>query len=68
MLKYAVLDDDSKVINIVIAPSEEIAQSVTSSKCVFIDTLECDINFTWDGSKFIDPNAPAPVEEPAPAE
>lgn len=57
MLKYAVLNDDNLVTNIIVATSKEIAQEVTASKCIFIeDGVSCNINFQWDGTSFIDPN------------
>jgi len=36
MKNYAVLDKDSKVLNIIVAPSLEAAESATSSFCVLI--------------------------------
>lgn len=64
MKRYAVLDKDSRVDNIIVAASLDIAESVTSSYCVLIP-LETfvDIGYTYADSTFIAP----PVEE-TPAE
>lgn len=54
MKKFAVLDFNSKVTNIILAPSITVAEQVSFSNCREIsnDTL-VSIDFTWDGTRFI---------------
>lgn len=63
MKNYAVLDENSKVSNIILAASLEIAESVTSSHCILIP-LEVKVNI---GYTYSDGTFSAPVEE-TPAE
>jgi hypothetical protein len=59
MKKYAVLDNESKVVNIIVANSLETAELVTSSYCVLIPIgALVDIGYTYSDSTFS-----APVEE-----
>lgn len=64
MKKYAVLDDNSKVVNIIIAASLEIAEEVTSSYCVLIP-LGAYVDL---GHSYADGEFSAPVVEETPAE
>lgn len=59
MKKYAVLDSDSKVVNIVVAGSLELAESLTSSYCVLLP-IE---TFVDIGYSYLDGSFSAPVEE-----
>jgi hypothetical protein len=65
MKKYAVLNSDNVVNNIIIANSLEIAEQVTGSICIFVasDDNTCKIGQLYSGGVFIDP----PVEEETPA-
>lgn len=64
MKKYAVLNNDSQVVNIIVAGSLDIAESVTSSYCVLIPLgTFVDIGYTYADSNFTAP----PIEE-TPAE
>ena len=59
MKKYAVLDDNSKVINIIIAESLDVAESVTSSYCALVPLgTNIDMGYTYSEGAFS-----APVEE-----
>jgi hypothetical protein len=63
MKNYAVLDKDSKVINIIIASSLDIAETVTSSYCILIPLgTFVDIGYTYADGTF---TAPAVEETPA---
>jgi len=68
MKRYAVLDNDSKVANIIIADSLEVAESVTFSYCASIP-LNADVNigYTYADGTFLAPAEEAPAEE-TPAE
>jgi hypothetical protein len=59
MKKYAVLDSDSKVTNIIIASSLEVAESVTSSHCVLVP-LGAFVNI---GYSYVDGTFTAPIVE-----
>ena len=51
MKKYLVLDDNSIVENIIVAPSLEVAESVTGSNCVFVPTGSiASVGDLYDGS------------------
>jgi hypothetical protein len=68
MKKYAVLDDNSKVDNIIIASSLDIAESVTSSHCVLIPLgVFVDIGYSYADGAFSAPVVETPAEE-TPAE
>ena len=65
MKKYAVLNSNSQVVNIIVAASLDVAELVTSSYCVLIPLgTFVDINYTYADGAF---SAPV-VEEEAPAE
>jgi hypothetical protein len=54
MKKFAVLDPESKVINIILAPSESIAEQVTLSDCVHVPAnTVVSLDYTWNGTNFI---------------
>jgi hypothetical protein len=56
MKKFAVLDQNNIVNNIVVAGSLESAENTTFSNCVQIPfNVFVDINYAWDGSVFISP-------------
>ena len=61
MKKYAVLNVDNMVTNIVVADSLESAEKVTSCNCVFVDNENVPLNIgkLYSNGEFIDP----PVEE-----
>jgi hypothetical protein len=53
MKRYAVLDTNKTVSNIIVAPNLDMAELVTASVCVFInnETGEADIGYTYlDGT------------------
>jgi hypothetical protein len=63
MATFAVLSGDF-VINIVIADSKEIAETVTRSECIeYTDESPAFIGDTWDGTNFIRPVIEEPVTE-----
>ena len=64
MKRYAVLDKDSRVDNIIVAASLDIAESVSSSYCVFIP-LETfvDIGYTYADGTFTTPVVETPAAE-----
>ena len=46
------------VTNVIVADTKEIAELVTGSTCVeYTDENPAGIGWTWDGTKFTDPNA-----------
>ena len=59
MKTYAVFDSNSNVDNIIVAPSLEVAESVTSSFCVLIPLG----TFVTIGYSYADGVFSAPVEE-----
>lgn len=68
MKKYAVLDNNSNVINIIVAASLEIAESVTSSYCALIPLgITVDIGYAYADGVFTAPVVETPAEE-TPAE
>ncbi len=64
MKKYAVLDDNSLVTNIIVADSLEVAEKVTSCYCVLVP-LETfvDIGYVYADSTFTAPVVETPEEE-----
>jgi hypothetical protein len=63
MKKYAVLDNNSQVTNIIVASSLDVAEQVTSSYCVLVPLgTFVDIGYTYADSTF---TAPAVEETPA---
>jgi|LakMenE01Jun11ns_1017448.scaffolds.fasta_scaffold9873295_4 hypothetical protein len=68
MKKYAVLNSESLVQNIILAPSLEIAESVTFSDCVKVPIgTFVDIGFLYADGAFSAPVVETPAEE-TPAE
>lgn len=64
MKKYAALDDNSKVVNVVLASSLEIAEKTTSSNCILVttETGPAWIGLSYSGGTFEQP--PVPEIEP----
>ena len=59
MKTYAVLDNNSKVVNLIVAGSLEVAESVTSSYCVLVPLgTHVDMGYTYSEGAFS-----APAEE-----
>ena len=64
MKKYAVLNDNSEVSNIIVANSLEVAESVTSSNCALIPLgTFVDIGYLYVDGAFSAPVAETPEEE-----
>lgn len=64
MKKYAVLNDNSQVINIIVAGSLDIAESTTSSYCVLIPLgTFVDIGYSYADGAFTAPVVETPTEE-----
>lgn len=61
MKRYAVLNSDSIVSNLIIAKSLQSAEEVTGCVCIFItsEDVTCEIGKLYSGGAFIDP----PVDE-----
>lgn len=56
MKKYAVLDDSSKVVNIIVAASLDVAETVSSSYCVLIPLGEfVDMGYLYADGVFTSP-------------
>lgn len=68
MKKYAVLNENSQVINIIVAASLNIAEAATSSYCVLVP-LETfvDMGYIYADGAFTAPVVETPAEE-TPAE
>lgn len=64
MKKYAVLNDENVVTNIIVASNKEEAEKLTSSECILItsETGLAWVNLTYSGGTFEQP--PAPQTEP----
>lgn len=64
--RYAILDGDSKAVNFVVWDGTSALSLPQGHTIAAIPAgMSYGYGWTWDGSKFIDPN-PAPPEEPAP--
>jgi len=64
MKTYAVLDDNSKVVNIIVAASLDIAEQVTSSFCALIPLgTSVDMGYSYADGAFSAPIEEAPAEE-----
>jgi len=64
MKRYAVLDNDSKVANIIIADSLEVAERVTCNYCALIPlNTEVNIGYTYADGTFSAPVEEIPSEE-----
>jgi|688.fasta_scaffold1906639_1 hypothetical protein len=62
MKVYAVLNQESIIVNMIVASSLDIAESVTSSTCIFVPTgTEAAIGWAYNNETFINPN-PQPEE------
>jgi hypothetical protein len=56
MLKFAVLDSNNIVENIIVAESKETAESILQRQCILIDsTTVVQIGMIWDGTEFNNP-------------
>jgi hypothetical protein len=58
MSNYAVLDDNSLVINVIVAESKTIAESVTGQTCIEYSHDNDDVRVgitTHNGSSFVNP-------------
>jgi hypothetical protein len=57
MKTYAVLTSDRIVENVIVAPSLEVAEGVTSKVCIYITeaTKNAHIGLSWDGTEFEQP-------------
>lgn len=60
MSNFAVLGQDKKVINIIVADSKEIAEEATKLQCIQSDIAK--IHDIWDGENFITPEPELPTE------
>jgi len=59
---------DNKVINIIDAPSLEVAQEATGQTCIeYTDSNPAGIGWTWDGTNFVPPVVEEISEEEVPA-
>lgn len=68
MTKYAVLDGESLVNNIILANSLQLAEQLTSSTCALIPSgTFVDIGYTYAEGTFTAPVVETPAEE-TPAE
>jgi hypothetical protein len=68
MKTYAVLNNDSQVINVIIASSLEVAESVTSHNCAFVPLgKSAGIGYSYIDGEFVNPNAPENPAEETPA-
>ena len=64
MKKYAVLDVNSQVTNVIVAGSLDIAESITSSYCILIPLgVTVAIGYTYADGVFTAPTEEAPTEE-----
>ena len=60
MKRFAVLDSESKVVNIILAASESIAEQVTFSDCVHVPAnIDVNLGDEWNGTTFIKPELEA---------
>lgn len=56
MKNFAVLDDNNKVLNIIVAESKEVAEDVIKKTCIeYNDENPAHIGWDWDGTNFINP-------------
>lgn len=65
MPNFAVLGQNKKVINTIVADSKEIAEEATKLECIQSDIAK--IDDIWDGENFSAPIIETPTEE-TPAE
>lgn len=65
MPNFAVINNN-QVINLIICESKELAESITNFLCIeYTSENPTDIGWNYDGTKFVNPNAPiVSVEEP----
>ncbi len=64
MKKYAVLDDSSKVVNIIVAASLDVAESATSSFCALVPQgVYVDMGYSYADGAFSAPVEETPTEE-----
>ena len=64
MKKYAVLDNDSKVVNLIVASSLDIAEMVSSSYCVLVPLgTFVDLGYSYADGVFSAPVEETPAEE-----
>lgn len=64
MKKYAVLDNNSQVVNIIVAGSLDIAESITSSYCALVPVgAFVEIGYKYADGAFTPPVAEEPIIE-----
>ncbi len=73
MKKYAVLDSENIVTNVIVAGSLELAESITSQKCIYVTDLTGNpyIGYAYSDGTFAGPtpviiDAGPPDEDAAP--
>lgn len=68
MKKYAVLDSNNIVTNLIIANTLEIAEQVTYSSCVFVaENVFVDLGYEYSNGVFSDPSVEEITTEETPA-
>lgn len=55
MLKFAVIDINNTIINVIIAETKEIAEEVTGNLCIDCTSQSIQIGGTFDGEKLWSP-------------
>ena len=57
MARYAVLNNENAVVNLILADSLNVAETVTGCTCVFVTPEDetCAIGKLYSGGVFIDP-------------
>lgn len=66
MNKFAVINANGEVVNIIVADSKEIAEQATGAHCEELPELEFGIGDFWDGTQFIKQPEIIDVEEVTP--
>jgi hypothetical protein len=67
MKTYAVINSQNIVENVIVAPSVEVAENVTSKVCIYVteSTKTAHIGLSWNGTEFEQPFfEPVEIVEP----
>ena len=63
MAKFAVINQNNYVINVILADSKNDAELLTNYTCIeYTDENSAGIGDSWDGEKFIKPTPIVPTE------
>ena len=66
MKNYIIHDTDYNLINLIVAETKEIAEEITGNSAIEYDASVdlMNLEWVWNGEKFVDPTPPEEVDPP----